>query len=654
MVRFVSGIVAVLLWETLAFGAEPERVDAYGDPLPQGAVLRLGTIRFRHAGISDFSASADGSVLATVAPMGPSVRSYANYSAHTWDAKTGHRFLEITHTGPRVALSPDGNLLAAPAGLWNTRSGEAIVWFDMPGRIHGLVYVAFSADGSRLLVARGSIFTWDVRGEAKLADLKLDRGADLSSVAISADGQLFATMTGDFQQRGTWALQLWRTDTCELVRRFHQPQPCVSLSFSPDGRTLSGTGHLWDVESGDYLYRLDGEQFESALVFWPKGHLPSAASTSGEQMTFWDVDRARVLSTMKVQTRGIQLLNDGKLLLTAGDAALWFLDPATGDELPGLAGHHSTVTDVRLTPDGRSIVSASSDATVRIWDVQDGTQRLVLRGSIARLEHVAVSPDGRFVAARDDNEIGSMSVWELESGKFCWQSRLVYAHCMAFSSDSRRVLVHDNYGNVETWEAASGAKGPAIKVPETGYREYAFSPNATQLAITRENGLSIFAVDNGEEIASAKTVGWATAMTFNSDGTSLAVASHESTRDDQRLLPRAIVQCVDVASGKLTEFIDAGNGEINEIAFSPDGRRLAAADNNHLVRLWEVESNMKESRFKAPHLVKAIAFSADGKRLVTGGDDATLLAWDLERLGNQGGATATPRVGAYHPTEDRP
>ena len=634
--QIVFGMVAVFFLRTLAFGVEPERVDAYGDPLPPGAVLRLGTVRFRHAGISDFAASADGSVLATVASSRPQIqfRDDARYSVRIWDGKTGHRLFEIDNTGSDVALSPDGRLLAVPAGLWNARSGGTIVGFDPPGRVAEVVGTEFSADGSRLLVARWqSLFTWDVARTAKLADLKTERGARLSSVAISTDGKLFATVTVEREHPYTPTIELWKTDTCELVRKFSRPQACTSLSFSPDAQTLSGSGGLlWDVESGDFLYPLDGERGDSALVFWPTGHVPAAASANGQQVTFWDVDRARVLSSMKAQAGRVQLVHDGKHLLTASGGALRFLDPATGEELSDFAGHHASVTDICLTPDGRSIVSASADATVRIWDAQDGTERRTLRGPITQWRCLSISPDGRFAAAGEDTDAGLIAVWELESGRLCWQTLYTHPRNLAFSADSRQLLAFDIEGHLRTWDAASGSKLPSIQLMDRGYHKYAFSPDTRLIAIAREDGLAIFAVDSGAKLASAEIVGWATAVTFSPGGKRLAVSSHES--DDGHGQPvdrRAVVQCFDVASGKRTQFIDAYKGEITEIAFSPDGGHLAAADYNHAIRVWNVKNGQEVRRFKSgPHVVKAIAFSADGKRLVTGGDGATLLVWELE------------------------
>src|SRR5262245_54680932 len=152
--RCCLALCGLLLTQLAAADPNPG-ADRHGDTLPEGAVLRLGTIRFRHGdGILAVAVSPDGRRMASVS---------RDRTACLWDAATG-RQLHVLGKGPcdfhGVAFSPDGNLVAtgtgdparpgqAPIRLWDAASGRErgqLVGLRQPA--HTLV---FSPDGQTLL-----------------------------------------------------------------------------------------------------------------------------------------------------------------------------------------------------------------------------------------------------------------------------------------------------------------------------------------------------------------------------------------------------------------------------------------------------------------------------------------------------------------------
>ena len=129
-------------------------------------------------------------------------------------------------------------------------------------------------------------------------------------------------------------------------------------------------------------------------------------------------------------------------------------------DLPTLRGHTNSVTDVVFSPDGRQIVSASVDNTLKIWDAANGRERQTLKGHTSTVRGVAFSPGGRrIVSASDDN---TLKIWDAATGR---ELRTLKGHerlvsNIAFSPDGRRIASGSDDETVRIWDA-----GPDFKLP---------------------------------------------------------------------------------------------------------------------------------------------------------------------------------------------
>ncbi|MBW4652089.1 MAG: caspase family protein [Kaiparowitsia implicata GSE-PSE-MK54-09C] len=245
--------------------------------------------------------------------------------------------------------------------------------------------------------------------------------AQVQSLAISDDSQWLAIATLDQEL----VLQLQQPDGTYRVQHrlplqsegnsssslsgltITSPEPLI---FSPDSRQLlvvgeDAIGRLWDVDTGKQVGELRGhdDSIRNAQ-FSPDGHMIATASADGSVMV-WERGSGRqrikiplgeAVTSVGFNATGTKLV----AMLSTGEGHI--ADIETGVLQVSLKGHQGAVMDVAFSPDGQSIVTASTDGTVRLWSAQTGSEMALLRPhstTATAIKHVFFSPDGQYVSA---------------------------------------------------------------------------------------------------------------------------------------------------------------------------------------------------------------------------------------------------------------
>jgi RNA polymerase sigma factor (sigma-70 family) len=648
--------------------AQP-RTDRSGDPLPEGALARLGTTRFRHGyRIYSLAVSRDGRRL---------VSRGLDSAIRVWDPATARELNALrlpTGCGggqwnENVVFTPDGKQLIGAVGggwsvdtltVWDVATGQDVRRFPVQdGRV---TVVAVSPDGRTLAAATsppglpgqkaaawGRVRLWDARGGAELRTLEGHRG-EIEQLAFAPDGRLLASAARDRTVR------LWDPATGREVRRLEgklvlapdielpgvpvrSQRGVVGMAFAPDGKTLAvaasdPTFRLWDVATGKELPPPPGDRCEvTALAFVPGGRTILSGGWDG-LVRVWDLAGGKEPRQFRAQQGPIlslALFPDGNTLAVSGLRSVRLWDLARGTELRPLGPHHTGIHRVAFSPDGNAVATGSGygEQAICLWDAATGRELHRLDAPPGDIDLLTFAADGKTLTVGAGWQ-ATARVWDRATGREL-PSR-TYGTARFFSSpDGRVVAGSDGRGNLVFWDAATGKELHRLRAP--GWSGAALGPDNQLVADTPEHDGTLILWDarTGRELRRfhgyPRTLA---SIAVSPDGKHLAAAFNSD---------RASIVLWDTATGANLGECPGNSYSFAPLVFSPDGKTLASGERSGSVRLWEV-ATCRERRCFSGHLgsVLSLAFSLDGNRLVSGGDDTLGVVWDVHGLSEAGRA----------------
>jgi WD40 repeat protein/beta-lactamase regulating signal transducer with metallopeptidase domain len=311
------------------------------------------------------------------------------------------------------------------------------------------------------------------------------------------------------------------------------------------------------------------------------------------------------------------------------------------------------VTYVAFGQDGKTLISAGRDNTIRLWDLSSGKEirrfarptpvapkppdkgekpekedidpkKVVMQlmmggGGGAKSLTIAVAPGGKTLAAANGNVV---QLWEIDSGKELRKIELSNGSVagMLFSHDGERLAARTNDGTLLVWSVETGKEQHQIKpAPEP-----------------KQDGL-VIVFGGGDDTPPP-------GLDFTPDGKALAAAATDYKKDE----PIHSIKFWDLGSGKELRRIEIpGNAEVSSVAVAPGGKTLAYGAGD-VVHLCAADTGKDIHELKAPGGAATLIFSPDGKTLAVQGRNQRVHLWDTDsgkEVRQLGGVERVPQAG---------
>ncbi len=480
----------------------------------------------------------------------------------------------------KLAVSPDGKtvLLSYSSQLVLLNASDFTkVWTTDPGRI--LNDVVFTKDGKHIVSYSpgGTVMMVDSATGAILKTI-LPQREGVVSMALSGRGEYFAIL--DY----SGVTKVYNTSTGSEVMKNNgasYPGGLNGISLTPGGGTLLIDGldskprkqvQQWNVTDGKYKIGLLGVIDEmDAWKFSPDAkrvfgiNRRSLTSVPSNTLTAWNASNGALIKTYPqsgIISDYVVSPDGSSILVATTDYKIHLLETESGKEKGVFTGHNSPVVGMDFTPDSQGVISLEANGRIILWDAVDLKPVAQRDGALAYSRTgTGLSLDGR-KAALVSPERKAIWIVDLLSGALekalSPEQNDLYAPALSPAAD--RVAAVDAQNRIIIWDTASGQKLQMITAKtRTPIHKVRFSPDGKVIASLNEGQVFLWDVASGSkkaEFAGRNDVAWST------DG---KIVASDST--DNRLY------LTDSGTGRKTAALDAE--AISSINYSPDGSLIA-------------------------------------------------------------------------------
>jgi WD40 repeat protein len=517
-----------------------------------------------------------------------------------WNAATGElRYTIESHKLDvnGLAFRDDGRQLATVSEdglvrLFDVSSGHQE--HQLSGHALGVFCVQY-IPGSDLLVSAGrggTVRLWDSRRYEQLAHFTA-HSDNIESIDVSPDGKLLATASRDD------TIRLWDLETRQPVRTLKGHRDTVlAVAFSPDGKRLASGGEdlsvlLWDVATGKLVEQMQGHQeWIQSVAFASQGDVIVSASKDST-VRLWETSTGKSIDVLRGHRGRVwnaTVSPDGHTLATAGaDGAVKLWSWPAAQRHGAIRAQEHPFTALAVAPDGQLCAVADAQGWLTLLDISSGCTTRRMRVSDVGCQHVLFVANGAsLVTASQD---GKVRLWETATGELkaelCQCEQPILALRLHPSQTSVVCLSGDGkqHSILRVWQIDEPSEGMVVVHAPIGMACCAeFARDGGWLLLGKPDGELLALNWTSQEIACMWEghPGRINEICLNADGTLLATSGQDG-----------LIKIWSWPDCQLTHSLPGHSDTVRAMAFTADGRTLASGGEDGVTRLWNVATGQE-------------------------------------------------------------